>query len=88
MGLTVNIETNYGVSQAAYVRLNNMEVSNNGCKAVALFRGYLSKDAYEEGKGYLWEQTIEFDADVTLPLWPQAYAALESFPEFSTAKAC
>lgn len=76
MALQATLETSYGETRPLYVRINNVEASNHGVQAVALARGYLSKQAFDERKAYVWEQTIEFTPDVSLPLWEQAYAAL------------
>lgn len=65
-----------GATRQLYVRLNNVEASNHGAEAHALFRGFASEKAYRTGKRFVWETTITFKPDVSQPLWEQAYAAL------------
>lgn len=77
MAIHVSAVTAFGETRTLYIRLNNMEASNHGQPAVALFRGYLTKEAFESGKHYVWERTIRFMTDVSLPLWEQAYDALK-----------
>lgn len=76
MAIKIKEETQFGEERDLYVRLNNLEASNHGVKAVALFRGFLSEQAYDDGKHYVFEKKVEFDPDVSRPLWEQAYAAL------------
>ncbi|WP_157971050.1 hypothetical protein [Pseudogemmobacter bohemicus] len=66
----------FGEDREVYIRLNNIEANNHGVPALALFRGFISRAAFEAGAHYVWEASVEFASDVTLPLWPQAYAAL------------
>lgn len=77
MAIKAKTETSYGETRELYIRLNNVEASNHGVKATALFRGFFSKKAFEDGKSFVWERQVEFDADVSQPLWSQAYAALQ-----------
>jgi len=51
-------------------------VSNHDFPSTGLFRGYLTKEAFEAGSHFVWEEGVEFMADVSQPIWPQAYAAL------------
>lgn len=76
MAINAEIETNYGETRECYVRLNNVEVSNHGQKAHALFRAFISKEAFEAGASFVAEIPIEFDADVSRPIWGQAYSEL------------
>jgi microcystin degradation protein MlrC len=78
MAILATVETTYGEVRELYVRLNNIEASNHGVAAVALFRGYISSDAFESGKGFVWERSVEFAPDVSKPLWEQAYAAVKA----------
>lgn len=80
MAITAILTTSYGESRELYVRLNNLEASNHGLQATALFRGFISKDAFDAGKGYVWEREVSFAPDVAGNLWPQAYAALKGLP--------
>lgn len=85
MAVQVSIETSYGETRQAYIRLNNVEASNHGIPTCALFRGYVSKEAFEAGKAFVWERQVEFTSDVSRPLWEQAYAALKGQPEMAGA---
>ena len=85
MALLANLETLYGETRQLYVRINNAEVSNHGQPAYILVRGFLSKEAFEAGKHYVWEQQCEFQATVADPLWTQGYAHLKALPEFNGA---
>jgi hypothetical protein len=38
---------------------------------------FISKEKFDSGANYLWEQDVEFEADVTQPLWGQAYSELK-----------
>lgn len=76
MAIVAEVETIHGEKRRLYIRLNNIEASNHGVDSFALFRGFLSEAAFKEGKHFLWEGTIQFQADVSKPLWEQAYEAL------------
>lgn len=76
MAIAAIVTTQFGEDREVYIRLNNIEASNHGVPAQALFRGYLSQEAFESGAHYVWEGSVEFASDVSQPLWPQAYAAL------------
>lgn len=78
MAIQENIRTTFGENRDCYIRLNNVEASNHGAKATALFRAFLSEQAFADGAHYVAEFNIEFDADVSQPLWGQAYAAFIS----------
>lgn len=78
MAIKAIVETVHGEDRELYIRLNNVEASNHGVEATAKFRGYISREKFEDGANYLWEQDIEFVADVAQPLWWQAYQALKS----------
>lgn len=83
MAIKANIHTAFGEERECYIRLNNIEASNHGVTSRALFRGFLSLAAFEAGSHYVWEKTVEFDADVSKPLWSQAYEALVAQEGFS-----
>lgn len=85
MALIANLETNFGETRELYVRINNVEASNHGFPATGLARGFLNQEAFEAGKPFVWERQFEFGADVSLPMWEQAYAALKAEPEFADA---
>jgi hypothetical protein len=78
MAYIAETTTEYGESRTLYIRLNNVEVSNHGVAALATFRGFASAEAFEAGARFMQEWTVEFLADVSLPIWPQAYAALKA----------
>jgi len=88
MAIKTNQTTTYGEICNLYVRLNNTEASNHGVKAVALFRGWLSEDAFKSGKGFVFEKSIEINLDVSKPLWQQAYAALKTIDGFEDSVDC
>lgn len=85
MAIEATVTTLHGESRKLYIRLNNVESSNHGVTTQAKFRGFLSRDAFVGGFHFVWEQDLEFLADVTLPLWSQAYAALKGTGEFADA---
>ena len=87
MAILATIMTQHGEERECYIRLNNVEASNHGTKGVALFRAFLSRQAYEEGAQFVGEYRTTFDADVSAPLWPQAYAALKDHIPFPQAEA-
>jgi hypothetical protein len=76
MALLAEVETIHGEKRKLYIRLNNVEASNHGVPCRALFRGFLSEQAFKEGKHFLWEEYIEFKGDATGKHWDQAYTAL------------
>ena len=78
MAIKAIVETVHGEERELYIRLNDIEASNHGVRSIAKFRGFISQEKFEAGANYLWEQDIEFVADVTQPLWGQAYQALKS----------
>lgn len=78
MAIQATVATEYGEERNIYIRLNNIEASNHGVPCSVKFRGFLSKEAFDNGNRYLWEKDIEFLADVNLPLWAQAYEALKA----------
>lgn len=86
MAILATIPTSFGENRECYIRLNNVEVSNHGVPAQALFRAFLSQTAYASGAHYVAEFGIEFTADVTQPLWGQAYAALVEQQGFSAVE--
>ena len=78
MAINATVETIHGEERELYIRLNNLEASNHGATSFAKFRGFISREKFESGANYLWELDVEFNADVNLPLWPQAYSHLKS----------
>jgi hypothetical protein len=78
MAIKATLETSYGEERELYIRLNNIEASNHGVTSTAMFRGFLSEEAFNAGKQFLWEHTVEFTPDVSKPLWEQAYKALKA----------
>ncbi|ANC85473.1 hypothetical protein [Sphingomonas sp. NIC1] len=86
MGVLVDLPIDTGETRRIYVRLNNFDqVANHGVPATARFRGFICRDAYESGGRFVFERVVEFDADVSQPLWAQAYAALRREPDFAEA---
>ena len=85
MALQATVTDAYGEERNLYIRLNNIESSNHGVASSAKFRGFLNQDAFNDKRHYLWEQDIEFIADVSQPLWPQAYEAVKQSVGFTDA---
>ncbi|PIE07074.1 MAG: hypothetical protein CSA74_09215 [Rhodobacterales bacterium] len=86
MAISETVSTQFGEERECYIRLNSVEVSNHDVPARALFRGFLSRDAFQGGAAFVWEREVAFSADVAEPLWPQAYAALAGEEGFSGAE--
>lgn len=85
MAVICSVETDFGEVRDLYIRVNNIEASNHGSPSVVLFRGFMSKEAFQGGKGYAWEKSLEFFPDISSPLWEQAYAALAEDLELDDA---
>jgi len=88
MAIKVSVKTIHGETRELYVRLNNVEASNHGVSSNALFRGFVSQEAFENGSHYIYEEFIKFFPNVDLPLWQQAYDALKSTPGYEGAVDC
>lgn len=73
MAVLANLETSYGEVRELYVRVNSVTASNHGVESVAMLRGFISREAYEEGKSYVYEDSLEFSPDISKPLWSQVY---------------
>ena len=84
MAILATVTTQYGEDRELYIRLNNMNAYNHGVSAEATFRGFTSKVAFDEGKRYMYEHGIVFMADVSKPLWEQAYSELKKEIDVST----
>jgi len=76
MAIQAFVATEYGEELDLYIRLNNVEINNHGELSRVKFRGFLSKEAFQNGKRWLWEKDVEFLADVKKPIWEQAYKVL------------
>ncbi len=76
MAIIAKIQTTFGETRECYIRLNSMEASNHGVSTNALFRAFLSAEAFQSGAHYVAQFNVDFIADVSAPLWEQAYAAL------------
>lgn len=85
MAIQATVTDAYGEQRNLYIRLNNIESSNHGVASYAKFRGFLSQGAFSDNRQYLWEQDVEFIADVSQSLWPQAYDALKQVAAFADA---
>ena len=85
MAITTTIKTRFGEDRDCYIRLNSIEASNHGILAKALFRAFLSQEAFQAGSHYVAEFDVEFPADVSAPLWEQAYDALIEQEQFAYA---
>ena len=84
MAILATVTTEHGEERELYIRLNNMNASNHGVHSKATFRGFASKASFDEGKRYMYEHEIGFMADVSKPLWEQAYSELKKEIDFST----
>lgn len=84
MAIQATVPTQFGEDRNCYIRLNNIEASNHGVPATALFRAFLSQEAFEAGSHFVAEFNVEFTPDVSLPLWPQAYSALAAQEGFES----
>ena len=82
MAVLINLTTKYGETREMYVRINNVEASNHGVETHVLFRSYISRDAFKAGANYVDDHPLSFMADVTKPLWEQAFDKLkELYPD-------
>lgn len=77
MSIQAIVKTVYGEERDLYIRLISAELNNHGEKSTALFRGFTSKEAFENKSHYVYEHGVEFIADVSEPLWEQAYNELK-----------
>lgn len=77
MAIKATVETPHGDERELYIRAIHVHAINHAGGSHALFRGFASEDAFKAGRHFLWEQEVEFNADVSKPLWEQAYAALQ-----------
>jgi len=84
MAILATVTTEHGEERELYIRLNNMNSSNHGVHSKATFRGFASKASFDEGKRYMYEHEIGFMADVSMPLWEQAYYELKKEIGIST----
>lgn len=75
MAILATVKTVYGEDRELYIRVNNVDVSNHGVMARALLRGFISEQSFNDGSHYMYEETIEFNADVSGNIWEQAYNA-------------
>ncbi len=76
MAINAKIKTSFGEERDCYIRLNHVEASNHGVTSNALFRAFLSEEAFKSGAHYVAEFPVEFEADASGVIWEQAYAAL------------
>lgn len=78
MAIRATIEDIVNEREALYIRLDHISsVSGDGSTCWARVRGYESRLAFLAKRNLRWEGAFEFIPDITLPLWPQAYAALK-----------
>jgi len=81
MAIKATLETSFGETRELYVRFNNFDTLSKHAPSVARFRGFLSKEAFTAGKHFVWEEVIEFMADLSDGadgVARQAYAALRA----------
>ena len=84
MAIKETIKTVFGEERECYIRLNNVEASNHGVPAKALFRAFLSKESFDLKANYVAEFDVEFDVAVDKAIWPQSYKALVEQEGFSS----
>ncbi|WP_322037188.1 hypothetical protein [Burkholderia cepacia] len=74
------LRTDYGDEQSLFVRLNHIDgLNDHGAPALATFRGFSSRSAFEDGRRYLWEQTIQIRANCWGAPGPIAWAELSEY---------
>lgn len=81
MAVKIRTQTLYGEERELYVRVNNFEQLTNHDEAGpdrVLIRGYISKEAFDERRAFVWELALDVTIDVSLPAWPQVYDALKA----------
>ncbi len=76
MAILSTVKTDFGFDKKLYIRLNNLEVSKHG-GAIALFRGFDSKEAFESGAKFMFEKEVNFSPDVNGVLFQQAYSEIK-----------
>lgn len=76
MALTASVETTHGETRELYVRLNNIQYYNSDSPSCALFRGYVNRQAYVDGKQFMWEKVVYFEA-TDVDLRKSAYLAIK-----------
>jgi hypothetical protein len=87
MAVTAKVELPSGETRDLYIRLNNFEqLANHGVPAIARFRGWISQEACDADKAFVWERLVEFEADAPKDAWSLAYDALKAIPDFAKAK--
>lgn len=86
MAVQVSMPMPWGETRSIYVRLNDFEqLANHDVPAIARFRGYVSKQAFEEGAAFVLERLVSFPANAPDNPWSLAYEALMALPEFANA---
>lgn len=92
MAVINNLRALSGEDRDLYVRLIALEsVPNNqpdgtlSVPAAAVFRGFISQDAFKDGGNFVWERTVEFVPKFRGDIRKEAYAALKAQPDFADA---
>lgn len=88
MAISAVVQTPYGEDRDLYIRINNISTSNHGVSSYALFRGFISREAFLAGSSYLWEKELELVLDVSQPIWTQTYLEIKKLPEFADSIDC
>lgn len=80
MGITTKIWTEAGEERECYIRMNSIEANNHGVESTALFRAYISEDAYKKGGKFVgaWEVSFVLK-DVSGNIWEQSYEAFKAY---------
>lgn len=78
MAISARIETNTGETKELYLRVITVDANNHGALSSALVRGFISQEAFDDGKHFAHEESFEFNVDVSTSLWEQVYSHLKS----------
>jgi len=81
MALLATVETNSGINQPLYIRVNNAMESRHGVDIPFLVRGFISEEAFRDDKHFVHEEEFmlpldQFDVDK--PLRNQCYEYLKT----------
>lgn len=78
MAILARVETHHGEERELYIRLDHFErLNNHGAPALAVFRGYISKEAFDARAAFVWELGIELEANAPEKPWELAYSELQ-----------
>lgn len=78
MAIIAKVETDSGESRELYIALIGFEGLTKHGESSAVFRGFLSKEAFDAGKSFVWEKLISFKTDMAEKPGPIAFEALKN----------